>query len=274
MPPYTLGLDVGGVTFQVALPSEALYDFFQTHYHSFLSDAPARWWVALIIDSSLAEQSARWVEHQGPITRFGIGPQTGWVDLEARQASVSIPDPAQARAGLSKVMSFICLQELPRHYNALFVHGAGIVVDGAGYIFFGASGRGKSTVSRLAEGVGEVLCDEGVIASLGRDGPELVSTPFWGTGTPAEQISQVEARRVPLRAMYSLAHAPEFALTPLGPAAAVMELLTSEKIATERLASADAWLEMAQRVVAAVPVYRLEFLPTTALWTFLDLTGN
>jgi hypothetical protein len=272
--PPPIQLDVGGISFQVHLPTEALRHLFEEHYRSFQSDAPVDWHVTLAVDPSLEGSTTQWVEHQGAVTRFTLTTQSGWVDLDRRQASICIADWDQARVGLSRIMSYVCLQALPRYHNALFVHGAGISIDGEGYIFFGASGRGKSTVSRLAEGVGEVLCDEGVIVRLGRDGPELVSTPFWGSGTPVEQIQQVEARCVPLRAMYSLVHAPDFKLTSLGSARAVMELLTSEKIATERVASADAWLKMAHRVVEVVPVYRLEFLPTGQLWNFLKLNGG
>lgn len=257
--------------FEVHLPSDALRHWFEALYHSFKSDAPASWHVSLVIDPSLDGVAAQWVKHQGAVTRFGLASQTGWMDLDNRQASVSVPCPKQARLGLSRVLSFICLQALPRYHDGLLVHGAGVVIDGQGYIFFGASGRGKSTVSRLALGVGEVLCDEFVIAHMGGDAPELVSTPFWGLGTPNEHVQQVKARRVPLRAMYALTHAPVFKQTRLGPGRAVMELLTSEKIATERTASADAWLAMAQSVVAQVPVYRLEFIPTTELWDFLGL---
>ncbi len=270
----TLQLDVGGVTFQLGLPSEELYTFFQAHYHSFLSDIPTRWKVALAVDSSLRGQKAEWVEHNGAVTRYKLGPEEGWIDLDEQQASVTISRPADARMGLNHVLSYICLQELPRHHNALYIHGAGVVIGGGGYIFFGASGQGKSTVSRLAKGVGQVLSDEGVIARLGSNGATLASSPFWGTGTPIEEIRPVRVGDVPLRAMYSLVHAPRFELSPLRPAVAVMELLTSEKIATERVASANVWLEVAQKLVAEVPLYRLGFLPTPELWGFLGLNKD
>ena len=145
---------------------------------------------------------------------------------------------------------------------------------GAGCVFTGASGAGKTTVSRLAAGraeVGrtEVLSDENVILRLGAAGGELCSTPFWGHSTPPELIHRVN-RRAPLAAVCILAHAADFRLDPLGPAEAVMALLTTEKVATERADSAAAWLAVAERVIAQTPIYRLSFRPTPELWDFLS----
>jgi hypothetical protein len=74
---------------------------------------------------------------------------------------------------------------------------------------------------------------------------------------------------VPLAAVYLLVHASGFELTRLAPAQAVMALLTTEKVATERADSAAAWLTVTERLVAQVPLYRLDFRPTAELWDFL-----
>jgi hypothetical protein len=166
------------------------------------------------------------------------------------------------------------MQALPRQGSGLLLHASGIVLDGAGYVFTGASGRGKTTVSRLAAGraeVGrtEVLTDENVIVRLGAGGAELCSTPFWGHSTPPELIHRVN-RRAPLKAVCLLEHAPDFRLDRLGPAEAIMALLTTEKVATERADSAAAWLAVAERLIARTPVYRLSFRPTPELWDFLS----
>ena len=114
----------------------------------------------------------------------------------------------------------------------------------------------------------EVLSDENVIVRLGAGGPELCSTPFWGFSTPPELIQRVN-RRMPLAAIHLLTHAPAFRLTPLTAGQAVLALLTTEKVATERADSAAAWLAVAERLVAQIPLSRLEFLPTVQIWDFL-----
>jgi len=58
-------------------------------------------------------------------------------------------------------------------------------------------------------------------------------------------------------------------VTRLSPADAVTALLGTEKVATERVDSALAWLAVAGQLVERVPVYRLGFRPTVELWDFL-----
>ena len=97
----------------------------------------------------------------------------------------------------------------------------------------------------------------------------LHSTPFWGASTPPEMIQRVNVR-APLRVLLLLEHGPDFRLERLSDGDAVLALLTTEKLAVERVSSAVAWLEVAQRLVATVPTYRLYSLPTVDLWPFLD----
>lgn len=268
---FFLPLNIAGVTIQLELPTAACWHALRDRYAAFASQGSAEWHVVLEYDASPGTEAAPWISHEGALTRFYVSGYAGWMDFERRQARVSAPSEQLGSSAVERVMGYICMQELPRRHDALLLHGVGIVIGGKGYIFFGASGRGKSTVGRLAEGIGEVLSDELVIVQLRPSGPRLIGTPFWSTGTPTERVRQVEQREAPLAALFSLHHSATFELTPISGARAMMEMLTSEKVATERASSADAWLKMASRVVSEVAMYQLGFRPTTDLWTFLDL---
>lgn len=265
----TFCLDIGGVSFQIVVPAEVQLAPLLNRYASFLSQAATEWQVEVVYAPTEQSGSTPWITHDGAVTRFQVMGHQGWIDLDTRHASVTIGSEAATYSALVRTLSFICMQELPRRQEGLLLHGAGVVMNGKGLVFFGASGQGKSTVARLAQGQGEVLTDETVIVRLTPSGPTLLSTPFWGLSTPVEHIQQNQRVEVPLHALYSLIHAPEFTLTPLSPARAVMELLTSEKVATERVSSASAWLAMADQVVRRVPLYQLKFRPTPDLWPFL-----
>lgn len=264
-------LRLGRLVFRVALPPQVEIDLLLPLYEGYESDEEPEWRIDLQFDPSLTDEIPLAISHDGPVTSFQMLSHRGQIDLARRQAVVTTPTPERAHQALARVISFVCTQELPRRGEGLFLHGAGIVIGGEGHAFFGASGRGKSTVSMLAEGVGEVLCDENVIVLLGPEGPTLLSTPFWGFGTPEHRIRRVGRREVPLRALYSLHHSPNFDCRPLSPAAAVMELLSSEKVAIERPDYASDWLAMAERVARAVPLYHLGFRPTRELWDVLSL---
>ncbi len=156
---------------------------------------------------------------------------------------------------MDRALSYILLQELPREHDALLLHGVATVRRGWGLAHSGRSGVGKTTTARLAAGYADVLVDENLVISLTGPQPTLLSTPFWGGSTPLELIRRVN-RQAPLRALLLPEHGPDFVLEPLSHGDAVLALLTTEKVAVERVSSAAAWLAAAERLVAQVPTYR------------------
>lgn len=264
----TVTLDVAGLVSEIQFPDSDWVPPLAERYAAFLAAGPADWRVTLLQDASVPMEEPGWIEHEGQLTQFHVYRYRGEIDLRAHTCSVTAPAPERAPSALERTLGYIYMQALPREKDALLLHACGIVIDGRGYVFFGPSGAGKTTVAKLAEGRGQLLTDENVVLRLTDDAVQLYSTPFWGHSTPPELIRRVN-RRVPLAGLFALSHAPDFSLTRLSPGHAVAALLTTEKVATERVESAVAWLQVASAVVDRVPVYTLAFRPTPELWTFL-----
>jgi hypothetical protein len=265
-----LNIALAGIPFTVALPDPAWGPRLCDRYAAFLTEDGPAWRVTLAHDPTLSDIDTPWIRHDGPRTAFRVAAYRGEIDLAAHEAWVSTPCEDRAPSGLERTLAYICMQVLPREGDGLLLHAAGVVLDGDGYAFTGPSGAGKTTVARLAQGHADVLTDENVVIRLAnvRRSAELVSTPFWGSSTPPELVRRVN-RAVPLAAIFTLAHTPDFRLERLSPSQAVIALLVTEKVATERSDSAAAWLAAAERLIAEVPVFRLGFRPTTELWDFL-----
>lgn len=264
-------LTVAGINFTLLLPDDDSWlASLQARYAPFLSPPSPGWLITLSRYPAASFPSPRdSVVHEGSLTRYQVGRTIGSIDLAAQRADIAVLAPEVAGAAADRTMSFILMQELPRYHNALLLHGVAVVRNGWGLAHSGRSGVGKTTTARLAAGYADVLVDENLIAGVGGAQPTLFSTPFWGGSTPPEMIHRVN-RQAPLRALLLLEHGPEFVLEPLSPADAVLALLTTEKIAVERVSSAGAWLETAQKLVTCVPVYRFYFRPTPEIWAFLD----
>lgn len=84
----------------------------------------------------------------------------------------------------------LCLLTRCARRGGLWLHAAGVVIEGTGLAFAGASGSGKSTLSEwFASRGGQVLSDERIIISRNPDGFTLWGTPWVGNGRHATSAS-------------------------------------------------------------------------------------
>lgn len=268
------GLSVGiaGIVFQIQLPTVKWTMSVQGQYAAFLIDAPATWQVELQYDPKLTPVEQGWVCNQGEVTTFRLLTYQGEIDFQRQRAQVAAPSIERAASALDRVLAYVLMHILPRHQNALLLHGVGVAIHGQGHVFFGPSGAGKTTIATLTSGWGDLFSDENVVLTCAQPQHLLRSTPFWGYSTPGHLIRRTN-RHAPLRALYALRHGPDFRLEQMSPAESVIALLLTEKIAADRVDSMTAWLTVAENLLATVPVYTLTFRPTPDLWPFLSTNG-
>jgi hypothetical protein len=152
--------------------------------------------------------------------------------------------------------------------NSLLIHSSAIVRNGRGYIFTGKSGSGKSTVTALSEGA-DVLNDE--IALIDFDGglAAVHDTPFNGFFP-----NKVEGS-APLSALMLLKQAPFHRVTRTASAESIKtlsrEIIPPMGLETP-LSPSVYWdmLDYAKRIVDAVPLYLMEFLPDPGFWECIE----
>ncbi len=146
--------------------------------------------------------------------------------------------------------------------GGLPLHAAGVLLEGRGVAFFGASGAGKSTIASLAPG--PVFSDELVAVTL--DPPTLRASGFWG-----ETESLVVAPGAPLAALVELAQGPSLRLERLDPLAALRRLLRVVLVPPAPWLWTEA-LALAQRLARERPAYRMEWSPADPPWAELAET--
>lgn len=269
MSDQSLRLVIAGICFEVRSPAADWLTTLRDRYQLFAATSAPDWVVTLRVEPGLERADPPWARHDETQTSFHVGYSRGTIDLASNGAEVFAPAAQYAPSSVDRVLAFICTYDLPRRHDSLLLHGAALIRRGQGLALSGRSGAGKTTASRVAAGHAQVLTDENLVVSLAGGQPMLLSTPFWGASTPPEMIERVNTS-APLRAVLLLEHGPEFRLERLSDGDAVLALLTTEKLAVERVSSAVAWLAIAQRLVAAVPTFRLYSRPTAELWPFLD----
>jgi hypothetical protein len=124
------------------------------------------------------------------------------------------PDPP-ARYPLEYPLEDLLFRHLMAEHEALLVHACGVSWRGAGYLFVGSSGAGKSTTARLWRGAGAtILNDDRIVLEAGREGVRIHPTPWFG------EYPAVGGEAVPLQALYLLRQGDAVRFERLHPATA------------------------------------------------------
>jgi len=138
------------------------------------------------------------------------------------------------------------------------IHACGVVTaDGAGHLFVGHSGAGKSTTSRLwlRQPGNCVLSDDRIILRL-RDGkPVMYGTPWHGDAGLAAQAS------APVNQILLLEHGERNEMLRLDPARATAELFARTFVPYHSSAGLAHTLGFLEQVTARVPVVLFRFVP-------------
>ncbi len=154
--------------------------------------------------------------------------------------------------------------------HAFLVHAAGIVRNGVGYLFFGQSGAGKSTVTGFiakSDPHAIVLGDDGVIIEFaeGQALPSIHAAPL-GSGYSRVAPPPLSA---PLGGLFALSQDEAHRVVPLAPAEGAAALLASAMCVD---ASADLDLRMDLSVRFAFSkcgIHRLQFRRDPGFWPLI-----
>lgn len=148
--------------------------------------------------------------------------------------------------------------------GGFLLHAASAVRNGKAFVFAGASGAGKTTLSRLAPPDASVLSDEISYVRKEADGYYAYGTPFAG-----ELARSGENLRAPIESLYLLAQGPDNRAATLGQAEAARCVLGNLLFFAEDVELVQAVFASALDFVERVPVRRLTFFPDARVWEFI-----
>lgn len=181
------------------------------------------------------------------------------LDIAARAARLRVP-AAYSIGDIDYCLRAIYALLAYRRGGVLF-HGAGIVRNQRALLFFGHSGSGKTTVARLSPG-DLVLNDDLVLLLPHNSGWMVYATPF----SNSTQVGPAGPYHAPLAALLRLVQAKQVFLEAMSRGRAVAELLSCMPMLITDDGHSHQLLDIGQRLVCAVPIYRLHFLPDASFW--------
>jgi len=136
------------------------------------------------------------------------------------------------------------------------IHGAGIVTDGHGYVFFGPSGIGKTTISRLWVRRGaKLLNDDRVALYKDASGWRIAGTPWHG------EEPVVCPDDAPLRGIVRLRQSPTTRMRPLSAVEGLSELLSCALIPFFSKSGIESAMDLMSGMVEDVPFVELALRP-------------
>lgn len=186
--------------------------------------------------------------------------EKGWADLAAGRGELVLRPKGSTENFLRVLYAWRCMEQ-----NLLLLHAAGIISRGRGYVFFGPSGNGKTTVTTLSLDR-TILSDDLVI--LRKQGAEYVlyGVPFRGTMPEAPRTNA----SVKLAGVFTLVKAPEHCIKPLPAWDAVAKLARCVPFVMTTPANTQRVMEICQDVNATVPVRELHFRRDPEFWRLVD----
>ena len=160
---------------------------------------------------------------------------------------------------LRAVYSLVLLKD-----NGFLVHAASLIKEGAGFLFPGKSGTGKTTITRLS--INSIpLSDEISLVKMVNGRYNVFGTPFWNELTIAGDNTHIPLKQVYLpkqdKKNYKKAASPAKILQNLIPN--VIFFLDDDELKMQLF-------NICYDFANTVPAYELHFLPDPSFWSVIN----
>jgi len=147
--------------------------------------------------------------------------------------------------------------------QGFLLHAATVVHHGKAYVFFGRSGAGKSTVSRLSPS-GSVLTDEISLLKCVDGEWRAFGTPFWG-----EFCADGQNTSAPMAGLFRLVQSPSNSTERLRPAELLRALLSCVLFFSSQPRDHERLLPILTTACRDVRGYNLQFQKNRSFWEVL-----
>lgn len=262
---------IGGFNLAIKAEDTPFLDELRARYRWFASVGPADYEVAIQLAGLKELAVDNRGQPRGP-TISTIYPENIYIIRRTDNPFIAIFDTRTGNISLKMWSSQYCFDSFLRvlftlllaDQGGLLLHASAIGTEGRGSIFFGSSGSGKTTVTRLSSGR-TILTDELALIKPCNGGYRVYGTPFWGEFTPGNSNESAD-----LKGLYLLKKAKSNYLVPLGRAQAIAEIYQCVLFFSNEKHLLGRVLDTCSNLAASVPVQALHFLPDPSFWQILD----
>ncbi len=149
--------------------------------------------------------------------------------------------------------------------NGFLIHACGIKRGGAGFLFFGKSGAGKSTIAGLSAKKGIVLSDELIPVRISGNSAYIYGSPFWGEMAPRGRNI-----RAPLAGIFSIRKNVKDAVSVLSGNEPLRRILKTVLFFSHERKDCSMLVELVIDLIKLVPCRGLRFSLGGGLWQAIE----
>ena len=152
------------------------------------------------------------------------------------------------------------------HQGGFLLHGSGVVRGGKAYIFFGPSGAGKTTVTRLSPR--DTILSDDLTLVVRREGGTYAAAgiPF---GLAHHRVPETSAA-FPIASLNRLVQSRTVRRDRLSTAQAVADVAASLPFVMQETGQATLAMATVGESLETIPVYRLEFREDDSFWKVVE----
>jgi hypothetical protein len=259
-------LNIAGLVTRLCVDDAALARRVRQRYAAFVDRSNAPVAMTVQVESMgnfrpiTPQPGTNWITHltrHDGILHYESYLQRGTIDFAQRSARLQIDETANLENFLRVVYAWLALQA-----DGVLLHAAGVIRNGHGYVFFGPSGAGKTTVSRLSQAVGNVVSDDLVIVRRIDGVYRLCGVPFRGELSDAPRTNA----DAPLRTLLRLHQQHQHQATPLPAPQAAAQLAASAPFVVSGMGLGQLLLNRCLHLARHVPVQQLHFKRDLGFW--------
>jgi hypothetical protein len=275
--PYSTVLGIGPLEMALEGLSESQAEKLERRYRTFMVDAPGRPDVRIRLHRAgvghfLKERRGGLPETYRLESRRAPGRLEVWsyefagrLEAATGSAALAVVEESGDRfdRGLENFLRVLTASYILER-GGLLLHASGVVRDGAAHLFFGPSGRGKTTVTLLSPD-DIVLSDD--LSLIVRNGGryEAAGIPF---GMAHHHVPD-SRDSFPIGSLNSLVQSKEIRREPLSGARAMAELSASLPFVMQETGQSGRALEVVERLLSSVRAYRLWFRKDPSFWSLV-----
>jgi len=261
-------LDIAGFVINLETDETAVGDRIRSRYQDFLStdDSPnLSIRINVIPEAQYIEpKPGPWIietKYQENRLIYQSYFERGEIDFSSGFGFLEMAPEASIENYLRAGIAWLCVKS-----ESVLLHSAGVIREGIGYVFFGPSGAGKTTTSRISAKSADVVSDDLVIIRIDDDAINLYGVPFRGEMSDAPRANQ----NAPLRAIFRLRQDTEHYLEQISPVTAVADLVASSPFVVQEISLSDMLINVCTKIAKSVPVMALHFKRDDGFWKVID----